>query len=422
MKILKVFLLNFALLFVFGIAAAQETDVTAIVALDENVTAEDLGVAEPNLLPDSPFYFFKNWGREIQSVFTFNSIKKAELREKFANEKLIELKKVVEKTRDHQVIKKATENYQKEIEKIKEATERIKETAEENEEVGKFLDKSIQQRILHERILLKLANQVPAETIEKITEAREQHLERFGEVMIRLENMEGIQERLENNLQKVQGSEFKDFKNLEVLKDLEEKVPEAAKEAIQQVRANALIRLKEKAKEMTAEKIEQFQAYIEKIAGEKEKQIEILDNLKEELKEKPAIKEMLIQTREKVLEKVQEEIQIRERTCLEIEKPAADFCKTGRILVKKDEAGCIVSFDCVVPAETNIVPSTGNTQACITLWDPVCGKDGKTYSNECYAKLSGIEIDYKGACKSLETGTSPQLKEQIKRLIPKLTP
>ena len=57
---------------------AQETgsetaaaEANQIANADENISADTLGVEEPTLLPNNPFYFIKNWGRSIKSVFTF---------------------------------------------------------------------------------------------------------------------------------------------------------------------------------------------------------------------------------------------------------------------------------------------------------------------------------------------------------------
>jgi hypothetical protein len=375
MKKLTIILSISALLLTFGSVLAQETPEEVI--LDEDIQPEDLGVAKPTILPDSPFYLFKNLGRGIQSFFTFNPIAKAELKERFANEKLMELKKLNEESKSAEIIQKATENYQKEIERVREAVEKIKEKAGENEKVGSFLDKFTRHQILHQRVLQKLEEQVPPEAFEKIKATRERHLERFGEVMTKLEeNKEKIRERLENNLQKIRGSEFKDFKNIEILKELEEKVPEQTKEAIRKARENTLKRLKTKIEQLSAEKLERFKIYTETISGAKERQAEILENLKERLKEKPALQQKIIESTEGVLKRI--EVRKRERT-------------------------------------------TENTQACIQLWNPVCGKDGKTYSNSCFAKLAEVEIDHKGTCKTLETST--QIKQRIQQeLAPRMTP
>lgn len=40
-----------------------------------------------------------------------------------------------------------------------------------------------------------------------------------------------------------------------------------------------------------------------------------------------------------------------------------------------------------------------NPNACIEIYQPVCGDDGQTYSNECFLSLSeNVEIDHLGMC------------------------
>lgn len=283
----KLFLILAALSLVLfiGIALAQENEGTNSATTEEEITAQDLGVSEPRILPGNPFYFLKEWARTIQSTFTFDAVSKAKLKEKFSNEKLIELKKLIEEKKNQKIIEKGIENYKKGVEEIKTATDKIKEKAEESTQVGKFLDKFVQQQVLQQRILQKLQTQVGTSTFEKIQEAREQHLERFGEVMNKLEtSKEKAKERLEQILEKISTSTL------------------------------------QKLSTPTQEKI--------------------------------------IQIRDRIIEKVE---------------------------------------------QRNVQGTT--TGACITLWDPVCGENSRTYSNECFAKLAGIEVTYKGKCEEKQCQT-----------------
>jgi len=201
---------------------AQENTIT-----DEDITAEDLGISEPKVLPDNFFYFFKNLWRGVRLTFTFDPVKKAELQLRHANERLIEAKKMAEKIGKEEFVGKAVEKYQKEMGKLQTRVEKFEEKATDNPKIESFLSRftntAIKQQVLIEKLEGNLEHNPKA--LEKIRTAKEQVLENHSRVIQQLEEKTQIKERLEENIQQM--------KQENMPADLEQKL-EQAKENIKQ--------------------------------------------------------------------------------------------------------------------------------------------------------------------------------------------
>jgi len=235
---------------VLGLAFLSASSVTAqeeqVQATEVEGLANSYETSQPTLLPNSRFYFLKDWWRGLRENLTLDPTKKAELRLQFAQERLVEIKKLVEEKKEmalqnkEKVLAKALEKYNQDIESIKGLADRIKDATSTSERVANFLDKYAHQQIVHTQILEKLKEQVPDEIYQKIEQNRQKHLEKFGQVMEKLEAKEEmIQERIENALDKAeQKIENWQEKKQEILENIKENLPEKARQRWQERREN----------------------------------------------------------------------------------------------------------------------------------------------------------------------------------------
>ncbi|GEM_PF-959939 len=274
-------------------------------ALAQDVSLEDLGVENTGLLPSNPFYFFKEWGRNIRKSLSFGDLRKAELQLGILNEQAAEIKKLSDIGSDSfEGFERAVINYEYNANLLKERLVVLKI----NPATGKFLDLLLDRALKHQEILNELYNKFKSEEgIEGFYESTTNALDSLSNVVAfvpgNLEDAKKFRERFQLAVLKQKG-ELREFLAAEFIDRFEDKVSKSAKDEIIKLKDNLLLKWSGKLQGMRVQ--EAHIRSIETIPGGLKQRLNILDEIRDKVGDSD-VKNQLSIIRQRILDKAKEE-------------------------------------------------------------------------------------------------------------------
>lgn len=143
---------------------------TAIPAYAQDQEVISIGeVSDPGILPDSPFYFLKGWGRTIGMFFTFNNVAKAELELRFANEDALAVQKLCEEGKC-ELAEKHCEKFQERFQRV---IQRIEEAKQKGKDIDALTEKLKDNHLRQQQVLGRVLEKSPEQAKEGILRAIE---------------------------------------------------------------------------------------------------------------------------------------------------------------------------------------------------------------------------------------------------------
>jgi putative hemolysin len=440
----------------------------SVLAEETTITASDLNVSEPTVLPTNPFYFLKELGREVQLLITLDPTKKAELKLKISSEKLLEAEQLATNKED---LENALSNYTNSLNNLENYVATLKQDSESS---NNFLKKVVVQIFNQQELLDRIAEK-QADSSQKIYESKDKALNSLTNTSLEL----GSSENIKNALEEATGSTKSGAMNvIEVLQRVKEIVPEQAKKTITEVQNNIIENklsnnnLSEEDKTTLNQYLDELKTtteykdliseeYLQKIVDDNQGILSSLGNISDEDKTKlieygksilssgtinyedilNGLYSLDISSNAKtIVDEIQSEIANRYSeggiTCLDVVNPvcgknnktynnSCEAKKVGVGVAYKGECGsCIAEGKTLVDGkeccpgykacsnatkntcQKSCGETTSDNISCTADWNPVCGENGKTYSNTCFLNKAGIKISYQGECKKTEQTTN----------------
>lgn len=287
-------------------ALARE-DAAQIIKKQE-VTLKDLGISDTGMLPGNPFYFLKEWGREVKKSLTFGSLKRAELQLDLANERAAEIKKLKDLLpSSSKALTKALDNYDKSVELLKERIGDL-EGSISGSEIDDFLNRLSDYIIKHVKLFSELKESIGDKNKKRLSDLQEKAVEIIAEIPLKMETSNEFKCRLEKIIKSQNDSALKEITIAEILDRLDEKIPKDARLELLKIKENLLIRFQSRLQSEDFNQV--LSELLTQLPGDSIRKIKIIDEIREGVSNND-IKNNLNLIRQDILEKAKEDKKIR---------------------------------------------------------------------------------------------------------------
>lgn len=192
--------------------------------------------SEVSILPTNPLYWFKDLGRQIQDIFTFNIEDKIELRLRVAEEKLVEIEKIAENNPNNPNYEKYLEGYETAVTKVQEKIGQVDKNKEE------ILKNITSKMIDQEQKLEQIKNTIRSDKEEVIDRVKNNIINQYTETSLKIADQNAFQNQLEEKIKNIDENS---------INRLEEKAPEILKNILNEIEIVQRIKESIKIEELT---------------------------------------------------------------------------------------------------------------------------------------------------------------------------
>ncbi len=262
---------------------------SSLAKLDLTVTAKDLGVSEPLILPGNFLYPVIEVLREIPVLLTSNPIDKAEKQLLIDNERTLEAAKLLEGSQSQETVDKVLatlDKINKDFDLLKAHVDDLKK--EDPAKVDELVNQIIKNGVARQTVLSSIENKVYGDDYVKVETDRQNVLKNGIDVLLDLTNQDAqkLTDKLEAVVQNSQGSELKDIKAVELLTEISRTQPEPIQQVLDKAQESLAQNLETKLLAMPKEKrIQAVLDYAESAPGNPIRQFEAADTLKNDFKD-----------------------------------------------------------------------------------------------------------------------------------------